>query len=74
MEKSGIPSENAKRLYYRRGHWRGTSSVIYNDNTTKEFSYSKTICAYKNAYFFFINIYNAVSVLLQDFLKKLAKF
>lgn len=52
MEKSGVPAENAKRLYYRRGHWRGTSSVIYNDNTTKEFSYSKTICAYKNAYFF----------------------
>lgn len=52
MEKSGVTAENAKRLYYRRGHWRGTSSVIYNDNTTKEFSYSKTICAYKNAYFF----------------------
>lgn len=52
MEKSGITGENAKRLYYRRGHWRGTSSVIYNDGSTKEFSYSKTICAYKNAYFF----------------------
>lgn len=52
MEKSGITSENAKRLYYRRGHWRGTSSVIYNDNSEKNFSYSKTICAYKNAYYF----------------------
>lgn len=52
MEKSGITGENAKRLYYRRGHWRGTSSVIYDDNSAKEFSYSKTICAYKNAYFF----------------------
>lgn len=52
MEKSGIKSENAKRLYYRRGHWRGISSVIYNDNTEKQFSYAKTICAYKNAYFF----------------------
>lgn len=52
MEKSGVPSENAKRLYYRRGHWRGTSSVIYNDGSEKQFSYSKTICAYKNAYFF----------------------
>lgn len=52
MEKSGVTGENAKRLYYRRGHWRGTSSVIYDDDSTKEFSYSKTICAYKNAYFF----------------------
>ncbi|WP_302627044.1 polysaccharide pyruvyl transferase family protein [uncultured Eubacterium sp.] len=52
MEKSGITGENAKRLYYRRGHWRGTSSVIYDDDSAKEFSYSKTICAYKNAYFF----------------------
>ena len=52
MEKSGVTCENAKRLYYRRGHWRGTSSVIYNDGSEKQFSYSKTICAYKNAYFF----------------------
>ena len=52
MEKSGVPSENAKRLYYRRGHWRGTSSVIYDNGSEKQFSYSKTICAYKNAYFF----------------------
>lgn len=52
MEKSGITGENAKRLYYRRGHWCGTSSVIYDDDSAKEFSYSKTICAYKNAYFF----------------------
>ena len=49
MEKSGIPSEDATRLYYRRGHWRGTSSVIYKDGSEKQFSYSKTICAYKNA-------------------------
>lgn len=52
MEKSGIPSKDAIRLYYRRGHWRGTSSVIYKDGSEKQFSYSKTICAYKNAYFF----------------------
>ena len=39
MEKSGIPSEDATRLYYRRGHWRGTSSVIYKDGSEKQFSY-----------------------------------
>lgn len=52
MKKAGISSEGAERLYYRRGHWRGTSSVLYKDGSEKTFSYSKLICAYKNAYFF----------------------
>lgn len=52
LEKSGISLDNANRLYYRRGHWRGTSSVLYNDGSEKNLSYTKTICAYKNAYFF----------------------
>lgn len=52
LEQSGISLEHARRLYYRRGHWRGLSSVIYEDGTEKTFSYTKTICAYKNAYFF----------------------
>ena len=52
LKKSGISTDNAKRLYYRRGHWRGESVVLYNDNSEKSFSYTKTICAYKNAYYF----------------------
>ena len=52
MIKSGIDTKDANRLYYRRGHWRGESTVIYNDGSEKNFSYTKTICAYKNAYFF----------------------
>ncbi len=52
MKKAGIPTQGAKRLYYRRGHWRGTSSVVYEDGSKKEFSYAKLVCAYKNAYFF----------------------
>ena len=52
LKKTGITTENAKRLYYRRGHWRGQSVVLYNDGSEKTFSYTKTICAYKNAYFF----------------------
>ncbi len=52
MIKSGIDTADAKRLYYRRGHWRGESTVIYNNGSEKSFSYTKTICAYKNAYFF----------------------
>lgn len=52
MEKSKVSLENAKRLYYRRGHWRGQSAVVYENGQEKYFSYTKTICAYKNAYFF----------------------
>lgn len=52
LEKSGISLENAERLYYRRGLWRGQSTVLYKDGTSKSFSYTKTICAYKNAYYF----------------------
>ncbi len=52
LEKSGISLENAQRLYYRRGHWRGLSTVVYADGSEKTLSYPKTICAYKNAYYF----------------------
>lgn len=52
LDKSGISRQGAKRLYYRRGHWRGRSCVIYEDGSQKEFSYTRSVCAYKNAYFF----------------------
>jgi len=50
--KKGISLENAERIYYRRGYWRGQSTILYKDGREKAFSYTKTICAYKNAYFF----------------------
>lgn len=52
LDKCRISREGADRLYYRRGHWRGTSSVLYKNGTCQDFSYTKSICAYKNAYFF----------------------
>ena len=52
LEKAGLSLEDAERLYFRRGNWRGRSTVIYNDGSEKDFSYTKTLCAYKNAYFF----------------------
>ena len=52
LKRAGISMKNAHRLYYRRGHWRGQSSMIYCDGSEKIFSYAKTICAYKNAYFY----------------------
>lgn len=52
LKKKKIVLNGAVRLYYRRGHWRGTSTVLYADGSEKSLSYKKTICAYKNAYFF----------------------
>ena len=52
LQKSNISLKDAVRMYYRRGHWRGISSVIYKDGSEKTLSYTKTICAYKNAFFF----------------------
>lgn len=52
LKKKKISLEGAKRLYYRRGHWRGLSTVQYEDGSERTLSYPKTICAYKNAYFF----------------------
>lgn len=52
LDKCRVPRDGAKRLYYRRGHWRGISSVVYHDGTQKDFSYTKSVCAYKNAFFF----------------------
>ena len=52
LKKKKIPLDGAKRLYYRRGHWRGLSTVQYEDGSERTLSYPKTICAYKNAYFF----------------------
>ena len=52
LEKAGLSLEDAERLYYRRGAWRGKSTLCYKDGTEKDFSYEKTLCAYKNAYFF----------------------
>lgn len=52
IKKQGISLENAVHLYYKRGHWRGQSSIQYSDGSEVSFSYAKTICAYKNAYYF----------------------
>ncbi len=52
LDKLKISRQGAKRLYYRRGHWRGRSGVLYEDGSEKEFSYTRSVCAYKNAYFF----------------------
>lgn len=52
LEQSKVTLDGAGRIYYRRGHWRGLSAVRYRDGSEKTFSYTKTICAYKNAFFF----------------------
>jgi coenzyme F420 hydrogenase subunit beta len=52
MKKAGVATAQASRFYFRRGHWRGRSGIVYEDGSQKTFSYSKYVCTYKNAYFF----------------------
>ena len=52
LKQASIDLTGASRLYYRQGHWRGQSVVEYKDGSVKTFSYTKTICAYKNAFFY----------------------
>lgn len=51
-EQAKINTKDAVRYYYRKGHWRGSGSVSYRDGSVQTFSYTKGVCAYKNAYFF----------------------
>lgn len=52
IRKLGLSLEQGVRFFYRKGFWRGQSIIEYADGTQKRFSYTKSICAYKNAYFF----------------------
>ncbi len=52
LRKAGIRTEGATRLFYRRGFWRGPGTVEFADGHQETFSYTKTFCTYKNAYFF----------------------
>lgn len=52
IEKAGLSCQGASRLFYRKGHWRGVSHLEYENGTIRTFSYTKLICAYKNAGFF----------------------
>jgi len=62
ISKKKILLKNANRIYYRRGHWRGKTTIVYDDGQEKTMSYTKTICAYRNAYFFI----NESCILCQD--------
>lgn len=52
LEKKKLSLDDAVRIYYRRGHWRGLTTIKYGNGQEKTIPYSWTICAYKNAYFF----------------------
>ena len=52
LRKMGIDISDLQRIYYKRGHWKGNAVAVYKDGTEKSFPYTRTFCAYKNAYFF----------------------
>jgi len=45
-------SSEVKRIIFRKGHYRGRTIIQYSDGTEKTISYTKTFCAYKNAFFY----------------------
>jgi coenzyme F420-reducing hydrogenase beta subunit/polysaccharide pyruvyl transferase WcaK-like protein len=52
LKKNRIDINNAERIIYRRGHWRGLAKIFYNEGGEKSLSYTKNFGAYKNAFFF----------------------
>jgi len=51
LTKNKIDSKDVSRVFFRKGHWRGMTSVDMRDGTTREFSYLYNICTYKNLYY-----------------------
>lgn len=55
LKKNKINPLDVKKFYFRKGHWRGQSSVDLNNGEVKSFSYTNNICTYKNLYFGFLD-------------------
>jgi len=51
LVKNKIDSKEVRRVFFRKGHWRGMTSVDMLDGSTREFSYLYNICTYKNLYY-----------------------
>jgi len=52
IRKLGIQMAEVEGIIFRRGHYRGKTIIQKKDGSEQQVSYTKTICAYKNAYYF----------------------
>jgi len=52
LKKRGISLSDARRVIFRRGHYRGQTIIQKTDGSEQATSYTKGLCAYKNAYLF----------------------
>jgi len=52
LKKRRIPLKEVRRIIFRRGHYRGNTIIRKTDGTEQQISYTKNLCAYKNAFFF----------------------
>jgi len=52
LKKKKTRMADVNRIIFRRGHYRGETIIQKIDGSEQRFSYTKTICAYKNAYYF----------------------
>ncbi len=52
LKKKGIALDDVCRIIFRRGHYRGKTYLQYIDGSEQSISYTRTLCAYKHAYFY----------------------
>ncbi|RKD32277.1 Coenzyme F420 hydrogenase/dehydrogenase, beta subunit C-terminal domain [Thermohalobacter berrensis] len=52
LDKNKININNVRRIYSRKGHWRGKTILSMKDGTEKIISYTKNWSTYKNAFFY----------------------
>ncbi len=52
LRKNQVNSEGIKRIYFRKGHWRGKTHIVMKDGSERTFSYLYNLCTYRNLYFF----------------------
>jgi coenzyme F420-reducing hydrogenase beta subunit len=52
LEKNDIDINQVKRIYSRKGHWRGKTVIEMDNGNSKEISYKYNLSTYKNAFYY----------------------
>jgi coenzyme F420-reducing hydrogenase beta subunit len=52
LEKNNIDMRNAKRVFSKKGHWRGNTIIEMKDGSEKAISYIYNFATYKNSYYY----------------------
>jgi coenzyme F420-reducing hydrogenase beta subunit len=52
LAKKGIDIQDVRKIYYKKGHWRGNTMIEKADGSMTTISYKYNICTYKNAMYY----------------------